>query len=193
MSQVFKMFFTAFHLQGPGARCSPFHLTAHKLISKGLHTPISMFLANLEKTVLFWFIRFIRTFLKVDQQIGDGYCCIGCCFFLFHNLREKRPVPLSKQSGMFYKFWWHTGRKSLMGASNAMGLTMSLLSSFALVTWWVKDRKKGKKEMGSDHGQTLADCLHNVHIHELIIIKDKKYFISLIENIHYCTPLASGI
>lgn len=47
--------------------------------------------------------------------------------------------------------------------------------------------------MGRNHRQMLADCFHNVHIHKLIIIKDKKYFISSIENIHYCTSLASSI
>ena len=25
----------------------------------------------------------------------DGYCCVGCCHFLFDNLREERSVSLT--------------------------------------------------------------------------------------------------
>ena len=33
-----------------------------------------------------------------DSFTPNGYCCVGCCHFLFDNLREKSAVPLTKWS-----------------------------------------------------------------------------------------------
>ena len=40
---------------------------------------------------------------KEDKTFtSDSYCCVSCCHFLSDNLKEKRSVPLFRQSGIAY-------------------------------------------------------------------------------------------
>ena len=40
-------------------------------------------------------------FMVQDKAMAPGgYCCVGCCQFVFDSLREKRCVSLTKWAGI---------------------------------------------------------------------------------------------
>lgn len=91
-----------------------------------LHTPISIFLANLEKNGI-TLIHSIHSYFSQSHSANWGWLLL---YWLFlgvggvHNLREKRPVPLSEQLGVSIRFT-NSGAHRLEitdGPSEAMGL-----------------------------------------------------------------------
>lgn len=123
-----------------------FHFTAHKLISKLLRTPIYIFLADLKKKRYYFdsFNSFLL-FSKLLGKLGMAIVVLAVVVLFSHNLRKRGQCSWVKSQVLVYVLQILVAHGLEIADGGPLMPWDSLLSSFVLVMWWVKVRKKGRK------------------------------------------------